>query len=258
MKLRVANWGFGDIIMISNILINKFPNMIYEISIDSGISTYLKDDLHKENIINLFNLLLGKNNIIWHDDNQFNTFHIYYEELVKFLENKEHKKTDNLFHMGNMKINEKYIVISTKVRDFSPIKYEKIKLKFFEKLNNTNYKILLLGESSIDYSKGEYKVIGPERVFSIYDDIYKYIDNSKLIDLTFKGGITTNFSELMRDMNLIYNAKKVIMLGWGGLFCGGILLDNFISLFSWDNTWTSLEDKVFLDENKFYNAIESI
>lgn len=258
MQVRINNWGFGDVILISNILLNTYPDEIFEISIGSGLAFYIKDDSHKKNIIKLCEIMLCKEKIIWHQDDIFTPLVINHQFIIDILQTENYKKTENLYRHNNLKISEDYIVLPCKIRDFSKFTFDKIKKNFFDKLNRQKNKIIIIGESFIDYSKGEYSIIGSDRVYSIYDEICQNIDNSKLMDFSFDGRETTNFSNFMRDINLIYNSKKTFMLGWGGIFCAGIFLNNFHSLFSWENPWVTLNGKVFTDENKFYKAIESV
>jgi len=114
---------------------------------------------------------------------------------------------------------EKYIVLSTKVRDVLYTSYENyFSSDFYNLLNHlsSKYKIFLIGEKRIDPNE-EYR-IHKDYVFCIYTDIIKNVPN--VIDLTVDE-IANNpvISLLKRDCSIMNNCYFSVCLGDGGNFC---------------------------------------
>lgn len=255
MKIKIVNYGFGDAILICNVLNYMYPCEKFEFTISSDIHKFKPEEIGKKNLKRIFEIIIGQHNITWEEDESSQPFFISHEYIINLISNGLIEIDKNLYSQHNSKIEEEFIVLSCKVRYFDKEKYLSIRDKFFDSLNNQKYKIVLIGESFIDYSNGEYHIIGENKVYSIYQDVMKYVDIKKIIDLTFNGTSHNNVDDFLRDMNLIYRSEKTLQIGFGGIFCGGIFLENFISLTDNVTIWNTLSDRVFTDENKFLNCI---
>jgi hypothetical protein len=162
-------------------------------------------------------------------------------------------------------INKKYynhIVLFTKVRDYDKNNYNLISKKFYNKINEIENKIILIGERKIVYNE-EYKQHGENKIYSLYDDFMTNINHNKIIDLTQEGYTENNFNleSIINDLTLISNSKQIIMVGNGGFWCTSLFTDKLLSLSS--NTITQafdseFEKQIFFDSNKFINTINYV
>lgn len=115
-----------------------------------------------------------------------------------------------------LQIKEPYIVITTKVRDFSHSKYLKTKDIFINILKSlsTKYKIVVIGEKLIEDTIENREL----SIFSIYKDIVQNIEN--VIDLTEETISSKEnppkLDKIRKDCDLMNKANCVITLGDGG------------------------------------------
>ena len=140
-----------------------------------------------------------------------------------------------------------YIVVNTKVRGTPTYSrynsyYKNDFLKGILSLSN-NYKIVVMGERTPPKSP-ENKMIGPERVFCIYNDLIDIIPTSKIIDITLSGDDTAvpHLDNIYRDCSIMKEAKAVITLGIGGNF--------ILSMSVSDNSINFMEDTLYC---RFYD-----
>ena len=113
---------------------------------------------------------------------------------------------------------EPYIVITTKVRG-TPTrsrysnKFKEKLMKIIRKLYN-KYIIVLIGERTPP-DNPENRMLGPDRVFCLYDDIKKSVE---FVDLTLDRIQTEipDVNRIKKDCVLMKNASGVITLGIGG------------------------------------------
>jgi hypothetical protein len=152
-----------------------------------------------------------------------------------------------------------YVVLFTKVRDYDRVFFDSISKQFYTKLNSIDSKILIMGEKEIQYT-GEYKHLGSNSVYSLYDDFIENIDSSKIIDLTQTDFTPNNINlkNILHDLSIISNSKNIIMIGCGGFFCTSLFTDKLLSL-SNENVCRQfkceLNNQVFLDYNIFLHSI---
>jgi hypothetical protein len=153
-------------------------------------------------------------------------------------------------------------VLFTKVRDYDKNNYNLISKKFYNKINEIENKIILIGERKIVYNE-EYKQHGENKIYSLYDDFMTNINHNKIIDLTQEGYTENNFNleSIINDLTLISNSKQIIMVGNGGFWCTSLFTDKLLSLSS--NTITQafdseFEKQIFFDSNKFINTINYV
>jgi len=125
----------------------------------------------------------------------------------------------------------KYLVLFTKVRNLNFKTYKNISPEFFQILNKTNYKFILLGERDVEY-KGEYAIHGETQIYSLYQDYINNLNSDRIIDLTEKNYEFSGFSvkNIVHDMNLISNSEGTIIFGGGGFFCLSLFTSKLISL----------------------------
>ena len=121
-----------------------------------------------------------------------------------------------------LKLNEEYIVITTKIRTFSRKRWIEIQPSIWKILTKLSekYKIVILGEKIVEQSK-EYKSMGHNNVYSIYEEIKINLPNDRILDLTIPAlGITApNLKQIQQDCLIMNGAKFVLLLGLGGAFC---------------------------------------
>ena len=125
-------------------------------------------------------------------------------------------KCINLKDRMNTEKDPSKIILHTKVRALNRIEYDTNKQKIYEILSNSSKTFIILGEREIEYGK-EYSILGNNIVYSIYDDIIKYLSKDKIEDLTIpKLGITNpNLENLIKDIEIISKHKN-ICIGSGG------------------------------------------
>jgi len=110
------------------------------------------------------------------------------------------------------------IVLNTKIRPLPRVHFDQIKDNFFKILNEGNKDIILIGEKTIEYGK-LYQPNNRSWVFSAYDDYIKYLDHSKVKDLTMEkyGETPLDFNNLKKDIKIIASHKN-ICFGTSGAF----------------------------------------
>lgn len=139
-------------------------------------------------------------------------------------------------------IEKPYIVLTTKIREFSRTKYESSKQKIFDELNRLSslYNIVVMGERFVEMNN-EYKIHGDQKIYGIYSDIKNCLH--KFTDITIpKLGIEApTIENLKKDCSIMSEAEAVITIGAGGNFCLGLAVAKKI---------ISLRD----DEYRFVNS----
>lgn len=152
-----------------------------------------------------------------------------------------------------------YYVLFTKIRDVDYHDYLSLQKNFYKILNEKNTKIILLGEREIEYGV-EYQILGPKKVYSIYNDILSNVNSELIIDKTIpKLGVTVpNTEQIFEDMKIIVNSKKTIMIGRGGFFCLSLITKKLLSYQG--NTFdirfpNLLNQELFTDQINFLNKI---
>jgi hypothetical protein len=120
---------------------------------------------------------------------------------------------------SSLDIQQKYIVLTTRARDFSSLTYENIKQPLFDAINDVakskNIKVLLLG----DRDMGKTLDVTVHGIFSIYDDILSYLDPSIIIDRTVEKPLASSpigLRGLQQDCLWMNESLGVISLGIGG------------------------------------------
>jgi hypothetical protein len=220
MKLILGQAGIGDaIIFISYIyqVLDRKEKVYIDFDKDT-INNYLDDPEGYYNFLQKFvhfllpddhivvesNLQGEKediNRIINFYNQQFFNFK-YINARSKFPENRDNSA----------------VVLNTKIRPLSKGMFQDIKKDFYKILNESNKKIILIGEKEIQYGK-LYGQDAQNIVYSAYEDYIRNIDPSKLIDLTMPsfGRGSMDFDRLMNDMKIMAKYKN-ICFGTSGAF----------------------------------------
>jgi hypothetical protein len=258
-KYRLDRLGIGDLFLFClEMKYLKTEKIIININLDT-IEFYRKDtpnylDFCKE-IIELF---IPEIDVVFeekHIDNPyFENWSVidssiqdkYIIEFFDKIYKKEEKESD-------------YIVLLTKVRDIEYNEYLKIKKRFFNYLNNSNKKIYILGEREVEYGV-EYKTLGENKVFSIYQDIMDNVDTEKLIDMSIKKlGITLpNVDNILRDMNIAANSNRILIIGRGGFLCLSLVTGKILSLQENTPLNSKKNNKFFTDSSSFLKECEDL
>jgi len=141
-----------------------------------------------------------------------------------------------------------YFTIMTKVRGIQYEEYLTYRDGIYAALRNLPAKVVVLGERELVQTK-EYAVYLPGRVYSIYEDIMRYIPGA--IDLTFpmtSGESTPDIDNIMQNCMYMREAICNFSVGHGGLFCMALSVGNTAA---WIHTegWSNLLEK-HLEENQ--------
>jgi hypothetical protein len=150
-----------------------------------------------------------------------------------------------------------YIVLMTKVRLYKKDLYAKaVKMGLWKKLSalSKRYKIVILGEKQIEYNAEYMNQL--DNVYTIYDDIIKYIPKENIIDLSMPawGKSAPSLSRLKKDMTIIAGAKYSISIGVGGNFVMSACVPSTVTVAVGMPTITDddLFSKMVFDGKKFF------
>ena len=215
--------GLGDGILISSALhkIKHNYDNIY-VNVNWGLAkTYKSNDSYSNFYRQLLDVVFDDPKFVI-DDKTRNPPKMNMEDLIRIgippvlprYQNKLKTKIDE-------NIQSPYLVITTKVREFPRAVYNANKSSIFEQINKLSkkYKIVIMGERVVEMN-GEYKIHGESKIYGIYNDIKKHLNNN-VLDLTVpKLGITPpTIENLKKDCTIMSGAHAVIVMGAGGNFC---------------------------------------
>lgn len=117
-------------------------------------------------------------------------------------------------------IDDEYICITTKVRMVSKHKFLPLSIQFWEALKQlaTKYKIVVMGERSIEEFSIYRKSMSENITYSIYDQIIANVPEERIVDLTVPslGVIAPTLSNIQQDGLILQQSKLAICLGNGG------------------------------------------
>jgi hypothetical protein len=144
------------------------------------------------------------------------------ERIVKEINNKPIKPNINQLCVGTTLGIDKYIVLTTKVREFPKIDFDQLKDKLTPALQALakNYKIVILGEKEVQRTIEYEAECNRQRVFGIYDYLISILPADKIVDLTIPalGIICSTLPQLQQDCLIMREAAAVITFGMGGNF----------------------------------------
>jgi hypothetical protein len=233
-----------------------------EISIcEKILSKYKNNDKNYEDFcINYLKKILYNVEIIHSKNQNYEEYNVDINLLSLSLEN------DNVLnHFKNIFTKERifkddYIVLITKTRDYNLSEFQIFKENFFKKINEIGYKVVLLGEREVEDTI-EYSMVGRDYIYSNYEDFIKNVDKNLIEDLTIpRLGVTIpNIEQIFKDMSIIYNSYKTIMIGRGGFFCTSIFSKKLHSLnysHHVDNFKNQINKQIFTNYQEFINKIK--
>ena len=160
----------------------------------------------------------------------------------------------DLFCVGESLDIGPYITINTKVRIVQKSSYNNFKSRFYETLNKISkkYKIVILGDRHLPNWQ-EFNMF-PNDIFTIYDDIVKYIPKERYIDLTFNDLHKGTLQRIQQDCLYMKNAVNNIFLGAAGAWCLGLVSGKSLSYYEpktnnhW-NEYTTIKSNAYLTDN---------
>jgi hypothetical protein len=217
-KYEIVQTGIGDILLIYLLINNNLLRC--PICINTYIyigNLYSLNDPIQNFIfkLELLTKLKSNNTIIFYNDPNVK----YTDNWQTMLNNNilDYKSLHKYFNFNNI-FEEDYIIFHTKCRFTSNFDYNKLKieLRTFYKNFKSKYKIILLGERTIN-GKGEIEM---HKITTIYNELLELKNNNDILDLT-KYNIydNLNFEDYEKDMALIHYAKLNILVGHGGQYC---------------------------------------
>lgn len=237
-KYLIKNLGIGDLIFFCGTILSEHEeNETIEYFLSKDIlrlyrenseeyetfcHEYIKYFLSNYNLIPLTDK--SQTNFVWTvdylRDNKILNTNLIVDSIQKKLSGYKNKIDE-----------DKYLVIFTKARDLDISLFSKVSSIFFQSINNFDGKIVLLGEREIVYS-GEYAIHGKNKIYSIYNDCIRNIDNKKIIDLTTNNFSFKEFSltKILEDCTIISESEQTYIFGGGGFFCLSIFTDKLVSL----------------------------
>lgn len=154
----------------------------------------------------------------------------------------------------SLKLSNKYIVITTKIRHIDRLTLQPLLDQFWIILKQLSekYTIVILGERLVQMRK-EYNPIKNE-VFGIYDQIINNISADQIIDLSVPalGETVSDISKIQQDCLIMKEAIFTVTFGVGGNFCLATSVSNMAIGFRADNiTFTD----IIFHEREYPNAI---
>jgi hypothetical protein len=107
----------------------------------------------------------------------------------------------------------RHVVVTTKVRGWDRSKYLAIRDEFLRLLGELPLPIVLVGERQIGWND-EYQCHGPDRIFSIYEDLAPLAAVDKTVPEL--GRTPPTWRQFLADMSMLADAQRVVTLGTGG------------------------------------------
>ena len=221
-----TNVGLGDIIYLKQLL-DDTKHLYKSIQITPNTETIssTKNDFvnHFKFLYNIFYDLFLEDPYEIVYSPEFSGLSLNHGSYISFLNTvfgiKVQPKIPNLEKYFCKKIYPKNnnILITTKVRGIHISEYENIKNNFYTLLNQIGkkYNLILIGERQIGINP-EYKRLDNKELFTIYEDLIKYLKNYQDKTTTSMTDVTPDYSDFLEDCSIMNSSKKVITLGFGG------------------------------------------
>ena len=211
-KFVLQQSGIGDVIIflswISQTINSKTPVFI---DFDkNNIQTWREDPQEYYSfLVNLANFLIPSENIVVKeglDGKKISIEEIFAYYPAYFIDFRFMDLRPKL----NIEWDLDQVVINTKVRGLGRHHYNAIKNRFYQALNNSNKKFIVMGEKEIEYGK-EYKLHGENAIYSIYNDVITNLPKERITDITVpKLGITLpSLDNIKSDINIIAKHKSL-------------------------------------------------
>lgn len=264
-KYLISNIGVGDLLFFCcSVLLNHEVGDTIEIKISkSTLKIYRENSKNYEmfcqEFINYFlsdykiNFLSKTSEINYHFEIDNDLYHKIFKNdlVVKTIKDKLNIKKNDY---------NDCIVVFTKIRDLHSSLFSIISEEFFNSINQSGKKIILLGEKKLKYGN-EYIRHGDEKIYTIYDKCVDNIDNDKLIDLTTNIYEFNDFSldSILNDISIINNSLTTYVFGGGGFFCLSLFTGKLTTLTTENNKISFHSDynqNVFSEINNFIEHLK--
>jgi hypothetical protein len=264
-KYLISNIGIGDLIFFCcSILLNHEIGETIEIKISkNSLKVYRENSVNYEifckNYIEYFLsnyeikfLTEGEANYHWELDPDTYDRTFQNDFVVKTIKDKLNLKNDDY---------KDCIVVFTKIRDLHSSLFSMVSEEFFNYINQSDKKVILLGEKEVKYG-GEYAIHGEQKIYSIYNKCINNINKDKIIDLTINIYEFNNFSlnSILNDINIIINSSETYVFGGGGFFCLSLFTGKLISLTNHDYKqlfYSKYNQNIFSEMNEFTNFLKN-
>lgn len=170
------------------------------------------------------------------------------ERIIREVNKKPVKPNLNCLCGGNSLGINKYIVITTKVRQFPLHIFSEYKDKLSEAFRDVakEYTIVILGEREVEKTREYTAECNKNQVFGIYDFLISILPKEKILDLTVPalGVKVSTFPQFQQDCLIMKEANAVVAFGIGGNFwMSTCIAENTIALRAEngnnDNEWTT-------------------
>jgi hypothetical protein len=160
----------------------------------------------------------------------------------------------DLFCVGKSLDIGPYVTINTKVRIVQKSSYNNFKSRFYDSLNTVaeKYKIVILGDRCLPNWQ-EFKMF-PSDIFTIYDDIIKFLPKERCVDLTFDNLHKGSLKQVKQDCVYMRDAVNNIFLGAAGAWCLGLVAGKSISYYEpktnghW-NEYATIKSNTYLTDD---------
>lgn len=218
------NVGIGDYIFARAFIDgikNKYDSINITLSKAGMQFWHNNDPLRWQFNIDLCNLIFNEPPYKFVITNSYWPF-FPHERIVKELNNKPTKPDLNCLCVGKSIDIKNYIVITTKIRQFSKVAFEDLKDRLSPALQalNNKYKIVILGEREVEKTKEYEAECNREQVFGIYNYLISILNADQVIDLTVPvlGIAVSTIQKFQQDCLIMKEANAVITFGIGGNF----------------------------------------
>ena len=226
MELNIKiYWGISIILKYQRIFEYLIENNIYNkiiCNIDYKSFKSLRNNYGNHFFMQYYNFAkyINSNTNILYIKEDYNYSLIGVDDLIsKYNVNFDniYRIYKNIIHSNHF--NLKYITISTKILSIDENIYQSKKSELFLCINNfiknNKYKLVILGEQTVETCI-EYNI---HNAFSIYNDCIEFIDQTHIIDNTYKSSIMTNDSidSFIKSMEILHYSNLNIFIGNGGV-----------------------------------------
>jgi hypothetical protein len=161
---------------------------------------------------------------------------------------------------------EDYVVVLTKIRGFEYHNYCLIRDNYLNILNEISKKtkIYIMGERKIGMNK-ENIIHGPQKIYSIYDDLIQNVSNTKDLTVEELGISSPKYDDFLVDCKIMNKSKNVICFGISGAVDMAMSVSRIINYYG-NTELEKMFDLMEKQENKyltnnindFFNKLESL
>jgi hypothetical protein len=263
MEVKLRLLGIGDLTLTAMDLLQSTEDNICIFPCDGTIETYRPGNkTYSDFVVSYLQRLLPTKTITKSINNKAP---VRDSDIQRFNHNLQKAATveafKQVFKSCELPELSECIVLNTKVRQYPVAIFNKHSVRFWDLLNASGRKVVLLGERRVEYGV-EYKGHGRENIYSIYPEAIKHLKPANVIDLTVPvlGVETPSVESIFRDMNIISNCYRVINIGGGGFFCTSMVTGKLLSIHNslvCEGLSGQVGDQLFGDWQEFLKQLES-